>query len=867
MLAKYLYENLRWQLNKNPFEHLLCAPTTKAQYFEQLERIANGYPLQRRVSAIETEFCLNRLALAAPRNEAERTALGYFGYFWAQYVRLKRVFGKKYMLFPADSTATRIEEIAELLCKCTQFALSEQCLETLVRQTCETVPLTEREERYLGDVVRLYQIKHYCAALTALRNKPFAEKYLAKQLCPTLLQFPFAQNTKHCLTTYSAGQIAASVDCLGGSATRLGTHPTHTDVQLYIYADGRNVFDTFVQSKLGQRQAEFCSSTKSVQVQMRYFLHNNCEVRNCTVTNRSKRMRKLTVELPFAHTAREDHSYFKMGNALCIASDIFAALAVVKDNRLLECRGERAQIFDITVPSGGSCNFDIVTIYADDSAAIAETLDSLQRFGATRCPFFWDSACARIASDGTPLILQPNGHTPLTARQPCVRQLNFSYQLGNSDVATFADKLGNNTTLAGGFVFGVGGEGVYKVQNGMLSKLNSQHFALDGDSLVFERGGQLRIRHDGCKHYDITYAKPAQTLFYFPLERKAAVTLDRASNSFALDDGERRLVFRCRGRIESYTTNALECSEDRLRYKLSGDLDAGHCLAICLARDTEAGLDLISKRQTPAPTPIIRESLVSTYLNYINDKNVFCLSNMLKRADSLTLTAICYTNPQFVKNYLLAAAQNAQTEWVYDADGVRRPFADRLAAPLAAVYYLNLVGELPQNVLQLAQRELFAEAQGRDICIAALGLLRAARLKGFDKVQCLVRYANLKKTIESDATLYAFAQAIGAVPLVNPSKQRLKDICNKCNVPKCWYYVSQLENLYGLSISAGKLQIQPKVSADTLEQFALNIGGKRIDTSFLAASVQCMTLNGRQCFAPFYAPSLKNEQNELVVSC
>ena len=118
----------------------------------------------------------------------------------------------------------------------------------------------------------------------------------------------------------------------------------------------------------------------------------------------------------------------------------------------------------------------------------------------------------------------------------------------------------------------------------------------------------------------------------------------------------------------------------------------------------------------------------------------------------------------------------------------------------------------------------------------------------------------------ADTKLYAYAQAIGAIPMVNPSKERLKDLCNKFDIPKSWYYVSQLENLYGLNIAAGKLHIAPKVTAENvLEQFALNISGKRIDTTFAKATVQSMTLNGILCFQPFCPQNLKNDENELVV--
>ena len=183
------------------------------------------------------------------------------------------------------------------------------------------------------------------------------------------------------------------------------------------------------------------------------------------------------------------------------------------------------------------------------------------------------------------------------------------------------------------------------------------------------------------------------------------------------------------------------------------------------------------------------------------------------------------------------------------------------------MYYLNLVGELPEEMIKTVNGILLSDDfSDKELCVKALALKRAATIKGFDRVRCLIEYNNLKKQICAQPKLYAYAQAIGAVPLANPSKQRLKDLCNQHDVGKSWYYVSQLENLYGLNISAGKLHIAPKVTAENvLEQFALNIAGKRIDTTFAKASVQSMTLNGTQCFQPFYPSSLKNTENELIV--
>ena len=122
MIAKYLYKNLRWQFNKNPYAELVGPATTEKQYYEQLEHIADRYyPLSAPIDTAETEFCLNKIALSRAESAAEKVVLSYYGEFWTQYVRLKKLFAKRYMLFPADTERTRLETIAELMCKCTNL--------------------------------------------------------------------------------------------------------------------------------------------------------------------------------------------------------------------------------------------------------------------------------------------------------------------------------------------------------------------------------------------------------------------------------------------------------------------------------------------------------------------------------------------------------------------------------------------------------------------------------------------------------------------------------------------------------------------------------------------------------------------------
>lgn len=874
MITDFLYKNIRWQFNQNPFANLLAIATSEQQFYEQVEKISNSYfPEQRSIDTVELEFCLNKIALSHAKKPSQVVALNYFQQFWAQYVRLKKLFRKNNITFPSSARTTRVERICELIAKCTQFAVEDDTLHRLLSRAAEITELSEREERYLWDVAELYKLKFYCAATIALlQNKPYAEKALAKMLKPTLLKQDFAINSVYTHAPYVTDKIAAVVDCMGESTVRLNDIFTQIDCKLFVYANGRNVFDTFCESKFGERVAEVASHTKSIDVFMQYHLDSSKEIRHVVLTNKSKVSRKFSVVIPFRHLNPSNKvEYFKMGDALCIATEgesFYCGIAIVHDNATVSCYGEQSLCFDVKIEKGTSFSFDIVTAYSINSPSLADALAELEQFGNTNCPYLWDNACTRVSVTGTKLNLTPHGYVLKQPAKILSQQLHFTYQLGDNDVATFVDNGGNCTTLLDGFVFGIKGEGIYSVRQGLIKKINENNFHLDVDRLIYKKDNtECIIYHDSGKIYNVTHKVPSKTLIYFPFEKLSHVRFDSQENVFTVEDDLRKYYVKCVGEIESYTTNAMECNEEKLRYKLSGDSAAGSCLAICFATSDKISLRITSAKKAPLSCPIIRESLISTYLNYINDKNVFCLTNHLKRADCLTLTAICYTNPQFVKQYLLDYASKTQHPYYYDLAGRTKKYDDKLAFPLAVVYYLNLVGDLPDDIVKQAHDTLFNEEYGgNNLCLKALALIRGAHLKGFDKVRCLVEYSNIKKKISTDSKLYAYAQAIGALPLTNPSKERLKDLCNKYGIPKSWYYVSQLENLYGLNICAGKLHITPKVTAENvLEQFALTIEGKRIDTSFAKATVQSMTLNGIQCYQPFYPSNLKNVNNQLVV--
>lgn len=865
--TNFLFENIRWNLKKDVYNHLLGLPSTQAQFCDQVEKLSRRYfPERKRVNTLETEFCLNEIALKTAKTNAQKKAKEYFAENWAKYVRLKKVFAKNYLIFPSDGNKTRLEAAAELIAKCSQFAVNDVTLAEMTYVCRDIMQLSERECDYLDYAVELYKINYYCAcAYGIFTGKRFASDCFARAFQPTLLNEGFTSNTQYRQACYGQSKLITVVDCMGNSVAQLDGIKSNVSAKLFIYGNGRNVFDTFVKSKFGVNTAEFKSDDKTVKVYMRYFLQGTSEVRKISLRNCGKKSRKFFIEIPVVcNGGTNKNAYFTLDGALCVADGdkLYVAAAVTQNNSIIHCCKHKTLEYEFSVKSGEKVNFDIVTVYSPSTPELAQELRNLQYLGATRCPYVCDEPSSSVRNTNVTLNLTAHGYTPPRKHSERSRKLNYSYQLGDNREATFVDNAGNSATLINGFVFGVAGESVYSVSGGYIKKINETNFRLDVDRLIYDNGSHCEIYHDNGKNYTVTHTKPCKTLVYFPLERRSEIEF--ADNTFTVNDGLRKYRVICIGEVESYTTSALECNEERLRYKLSCDADSGTCLAICFKTAQQVRLQIKSEYSAPCSEPIVRESLVSTYLNYINDKNVFCLTNRLKKACALTVSAICYTNPRFVKRFL----DECENESVYyDASGNLTAFSDRLAFPLAYVYYANLCGTVSEEIKQKAKGIVLNEKfEGKDLCVKALFLKKAAQLNDCDKVTYLVEYNTVKKIIVNDAKLYGYAQVIGAVPLTNPSKARLKDLCNRYDIPKCWYYVSQLENLYGLSITSGKVRVCPQVTAENvLEQLAIMLDGKRIDTTFFKSTVQSMTLNGAQCYQPFYPNKLKETDNELVV--
>lgn len=859
--ATLIAENVRWSVNKNPFECLWAQTTTKEQLYDQLKQLGERYYHERSaVKCANTEFCLNYLALKKPTTFCQREVLQHFDGYWQRFLRLRNIF-ERGAVYPSNGT-TRLEQVACLIAKCTGFCLEESQLLDILHDCKYLTGLTDREAEVLPLVVDLYKINYFCTiGYHVFAKNRLAERALAKLLGNVKL--PTNSTTKYGQCAYKSERLTAVCDVLGNSILSVDGTTVDVSHKMLVYKCGRNIFDTFCYHSFWENCAYFASSTEKSHVTQRYFLQDGCEICNVKIAHLGKSKCKFFVDLP---VEREGEQLNLWENALCFATkDCYVAVAVVCDDGKVK-QTDCGLGINFALGPNQTLAFDVVTIVGQTYQEVATKLAKMFHFGATKQHLF----CGKQANTTytTTLHLTPSSNCYFTPQEKPSKRLNFTYQMGTDDVATFVDNAGHATTLLKGFVFGVGGEKVYAVDNGRFCKLNCGAFTLDGKLTYAHPKSSCIVTHNDGKNIAIMHHVPQKTVIYLPFERQSKVTF--SNNVFEVTDGLRQYQICCCGNVESYTTNGLEFAPHRLRYKFSGDTESGNCLAICFAKDFQCSVVITSACVTPPMAPIVQESLVSTYLNYINCKEVFCLANYLKRPHPLALAGIVYTNPQFARGYLQNLWESTKQPVYYDSCGKLQKCSKEFLFDLATIYYATVAKDdtFPTTEMKsyINTHLLGENCHGTDMVVQALCLKKASQIDGFDKVKCLVKFANLCKEIEQDTKLVQFAQVVGIIPLEKPTKEHLKQLCNNLDIPKNWYYVSQLENLYGLNILGASVRICPVNECSQLEQFALNFGGKRIQTTFEKCSVQMMTLNGIQCHQPFDPYSLKEDKNTLVVS-
>lgn len=865
-MQNYLLSSAKCKLQRHEFRNLLGTETTLKQLCDQLANLSRGvFDGYTAIDTAQTEYYLNKIALKVPKTACEKAVRNAFDDFWQRFCQVKDALTRPHLRFPSNKDGSRLMQICSLVAKCTLFACD---LHEIERNVCSNCDISQMEKAYLFDALTLAKINYYCAVtLNLWHGGPRGEERIAKLLDVNPLDTELTSNDVYCQTALCGG--AHVVNCLGESAFAVGDKPSCLHQTMQIFAGSRNVFDTFCRHAFGNRTAVFSSSNKQIDVKMRYFAQKNVYVRNFSVTNKGK-TKLYEIDFSLDYTGKNRAEYFFTDSALCVAvsgsQNYFFALSVVQNNQLvpLKCDGKKCY-FEQKIAQNQTITFDVVGVCAESMPLIAEKTDGLTRFGATKCPYLFDSP-AKSDKTGAKMHVTACSNFFKSEDVPKPTMFNFTEKANGNGVSMLTGD-GYASTLINGFAFGIGGEKLYAVSSGKAVPLLTSGNVC-GDTVTYKTNFGKNIAEtvvqigDG-KTVNVSFLQKSRLLALFPLEETSQISYNGCT--FFVQSASRKFEIAFDGKVESFTTNVFEINENRLRYKLSNTLETGKCLAVCLAPSQSFAVKITAESTTAVARPLATESLVSTYLNYVNGKNVFCLQNRLKYADALTLASAVYTYPDFVRQYL--AEHTDGVSHYYDVAGKLQRHCDSLAFALGVIYYAKLTGDdFFRPYYKQIENDVYTEKTGTALCIKTLALKKMATLDGFDKMRAVCEYQKALKAVTSDKKLYGYAQSIGAVTLLAPSKERLKDLCTTYGVPKCFYYVSQLENLYGIAVNGDSLNVAPQTSdVNSLEQLTLCFGKKKINTTFVPSKTQSMSLNGVTFFQAFRPSSLKNDVNTLVV--
>jgi hypothetical protein len=876
----YLKNNLKWAFKRENYSRLIATPLTVQELYLEAEMLLRAAPTgDGSVNLDETRCALDAVALSLRRTDNQKQ-------LYTKLAGFEKAFSRAYdALFdakplPKAGALTRVEAIVELFVKATQLCYTPSDLARFKQFLTSTRILNTHELAAVDGVLTLYKVRYFVAVYNHAAKAD--SDFFVSRFFDTddIIKARYADSTYYSQTKYRTKNLFSVLDCFGNSSVIFMEKRTGTYQSARIEASGRNIFDTFSAHKYGKKTANFAANSPRTQLSMQYYAAGNREVRNYTFTTAAKNKQKYTfsVNCGLNTDTKSQLNYFKKGEVDCLGvAGHYIAFAVVGENVTPCCtfdeNGVTAAfniVHTVTLGEGGRHDFSVVTIYADSIAELNRELNDLERFGYLKCGHLTDTAVnGEMYSQKTNVTAYSGLRYKTTPALPS-RAISYTYQFGGCDVATFMDNNGNSATLIDGFAFGIEGENIYTIAHNVAHQLNSGDYVVTQDGFRQGSGSSvLTVAHSQKKTYTVTTDTPKRVVASFAFEEKS--TVKQSGNTFEITSANRHIKLVCDAAVESFTTNGIEFNKDRLRYKLSGDLTCGQCIAVVFKPSTDVTFSLVNCNVHKLGEPLLSESLISTYLNFCNDKNMFCIVNKLKPTDSLTVAALAYTNTEFLKEYILKLERstfinNFSTEY-YDNSAKLKTYVDKLQYALAVTYYVAFAdgGDFLTDTRLAAVKDiLFDTYEGKNVCIQALALRKFAELN-INKVDVLGKYCALKNVIVADKTLYSYAQAIGAVPMVNPTKQRLRDLCNAYSVPKAWYYVAQIENIYGLKVNKGVITLRPAVSADSvLEEFVLSLSGRRIKTTFERAAMQSVVLNGTTYFSGVSTNAL-SEDNTLVV--
>ncbi|MBO5772892.1 MAG: hypothetical protein J6R37_03740 [Clostridia bacterium] len=844
---------------------------TAKELFEKLDQIFSAkWDKQKKLSLFATEKALNKVCLTSPKTERQLRLFHEFDNFAYLFERVLSITKNKPLL-PADKKQTRLEKICQTIATCTAFCLSSEQYQQIKLHCTNRNLLTQKEVGLFDTVYALEKCNYYAQSYFDQRN--------VAKLLSGLLPSQAQKNTHYTKCDFVFDNVAYGVDCLGESAVfSKGEH--FLGLSQKVFLKKKNVLDTFDAVCFGKNTATFVAENENLSCQVQRVFQNG-DFHNLSFQPKKDGEYEFVLNLSLPKHGVVSHFILHDAHCFCIqqkSATRYVGVMLLKENaqpsaNVLQQRYvcDARICHKTTLAKDRKYSFSWAVVYADDVGLLGEKLADATRFGATKLWQGFDTLAK--AKEFVYLPISKYNCSSLKEIVLPEAQRKFDFRLGEGNLALLVDSKKGIAPLLDGFVFGTGGVNLIFVDNfgNVANLLTSAQKVQDNFAFYSQSGVEVEIACQNSITMDAKSAKNGKLLFFVKFERLSKVKME--NNVFYVNDGKRKYTIKIDGKIFGFTTNLLECSINKMRLKMSQNIEAGQGLCLCLSK--EATITLQNQASTPfaVATPLLKESVLSTCLNYLNDKNAFELHHQLKKPDALTLSAICFTNQDFVYNYVKKHfTQNYVDTFesaYYNSVGQLSYTQDKMLLPLSAIYYTMLSGDkslwTPAFESFCKNLFFFCDEQGQNLCVKALALKKYTEIFSKDKVRVLSLYAQIKERISLDKALYHFAQAIGAVPLENPTKENLKSLFLQYNAKGSFYYVSQLENLYGFSLVCDKLSFMPQSQDFQPESLSLVYKGKKFVTEFNKGENNKMVLNGITYFQGLDASQVKKANNYLTV--
>ncbi|MEG1706206.1 MAG: hypothetical protein RR291_01765, partial [Clostridia bacterium] len=800
MITNYLLRNLKWTFKKDYYNYLGAENYSKAQIYKALSTLASESLIYDMNGVIDTdtiEFYLNSIKLSRPITRLEEYCISKTDNYLDMLFSVKRKLNGKNN-FSAIKGKCRIETVVDFIVAHTHFALSREDITSIKEDCFKMFGFSESEIAHFDTLYTLARCKFFTLTANKIMSQDAdGEEYLAQLLRQnTMLEtFWFSGNDRYSYIMERCGKLSSKVDCLSNSEVRLnGSKFLDNSLQLYVDGAFGNVFDTFTEHKYADNLCIYRYVGKALTVNMKMFLVGNTEVRNYTFTNNYNTKVKYTVSAKCAvcyDGKMADFELAELNNFACVkagnsdARQVYA-LAVIENNetKILknsftnnEVCSQLLSQFSIEIESKKDCSFSVVSLFLTDATRLIEEVGAISRVGyCTDRKVFYGLKKEIYAGRELKVRGESRLKVDRSALSLPYSKTDFVYQFGEGNLSAMLDKSGNLTTLLFGFLTQLlGGESVYILSKNALHLQNGKNYCLHDDGVCYDYlcedfCSKLQVNMLGEKSFELSCdcAQKCKVIFDLKFCDKYSVKIDR--NVFSFSNNDRTFSVGIFGDIETFTCDKSEFTSDKPRISLQKNTTVGDGLTVVMQLNkgqNNVKFTLFTDMSAVEPKPLLSESLISTYLNYFNDKSVYCIKNKLVRLDALTLAGITYTNSAFVKEKIETLSTNGylfnKKTYFYNEYGKLVPYTDAFTLSLSLLYYVILTGDrkflTKFNLNYLMDKLINSEySDGRDKCLQALCLRKLIQLD-INRLTAIERYERLKTEIMQQPDNYRYAQA------------------------------------------------------------------------------------------------------------